>query len=154
MVRNGIWVAFLLIVVGLSIWFVVKAGCDLIAYYQYNTMVSANIETWETRAVDADQYGIYADFSYEYEGKNYRSEGFIKKSYPNLWAAKAAQQDLEKIQKSEWNVWINPNAPENAVFGRQFPYKATLSAVVLIGLVIYFICLGLYAGVRSEQRRK
>jgi len=149
--RNAIWIAFFLIVVGFSIWFVVKAGYDLIHYYQLNTSVPVTIEKWEVMEIGANKYAIQASFSYEYQEKKYQGVGQVGESYPNLWAGKRA---LEKFEKQSWNVWLNPKAPEKAVLDKKFPYKGALSAAVLIGLVAYFICLGLYVGVKNEQRRQ
>jgi len=151
MQRNAIWIAFLILVFGFSIWFVVKAGYDLIHYYQLSQQAPVKIEKWEVQEQDANKYAIQVSYSYEYDGKNYQGSGLFGERYPNPWAANRA---LEKFETQTWNVWLNPKTPEKATFDRKFPYRATISAVVLIGLAIYFICLGLYVGVKNEQRRK
>jgi hypothetical protein len=149
--KNAIWVAFLLIVMGFGVWFVVKAGYELIHYYQLSLQIPVAVQKWEVEELDANKYAISLSYSYEYDGKNYRNRGKIGSAYPNPWAANRA---LEKFEQEKWYAWVNPQAPQKAVLEKRFPYKAAVSAVVLLGLVIYFICLGLYVGVKNEQRRQ
>ncbi len=148
--KNAIWIAFLLIVMGFGTWFVVRGGYALIHYYQFSLQVPATIEKWEVDQRDANKYALTAFYSYEFDGKNYRAKGQVDDLYPNPWAANRV---LEKYKEQKWNVWINPKKPQKAVLEKKFPYKGTISAVVILGLVIYFICLGLYVGVKNEQRR-
>ena len=149
--KNALWVAFLLIVMGFGMWFVVKAGYELIHYYQLNSQIPITIVKWEVEELNANKYAIAASYAYEFEGKNYRNRGRIGSYYPNPWAA---NRSLEKLEKQTWHAWINPQAPQKAALEKKFPYKAAVSAVVLLGLVIYFICLGLYVGVKNEQHRQ
>ncbi|MCC5831623.1 MAG: DUF3592 domain-containing protein [Chlamydiales bacterium] len=149
--KNAIWVAFLLIVMGFGIWFVVKAGYELIHYYQLSAQIPVKIEKWEVKEQEANKYIIEAFYAYEFEGKNYRNRGRVGSTYPNPWAANRARDQFEE---ERWYAWINPQMPQNALLEKKFPYRAAVSAVVLLGLVIYFICLGLYVGVKNEQRRE
>ncbi len=150
MQRNAIWLAFVIIVLGFSVWFIVKAGYDLARYYQFNTEVPIAIEKWEVIEKQANKYAVEVAYTYEYEGKDYQGEGQLGDDYPNPWAASRA---VERMKQEKWGVWIRSSIPDKGLLRRKFPYKAALSAVVLIGLVIYFIILGLYAGVKNEKRR-
>ena len=148
--RNAIWISFFLIVVAVSIWFVVSAGYDLIRYYQFNTQVPITVEKQEVKEVGANDYRIEIAYSYTFEGKNYEGVEQLSEIYPNPWAAHRA---LEKFKEQKAYVWINTKAPETPRIEKQFPYKAAVSAAVLIGLVIYFFIIGLYVGVRNERGR-
>lgn len=150
MQKNIIWVTFLLIVTGFSVWFVIKGGYDLIRYYQFNLEIPVSVGRWEIVELEANKYALSASYSYEFEGKDYMGKAQLSKDYPNPWSAERA---LVKFKESEQTIWISPRAPQEGVLERSFPYKATLSAVLLLGLVIYFICLGLYVSVKNEQRR-
>ncbi|MCH9627747.1 MAG: hypothetical protein S4CHLAM2_13900 [Chlamydiales bacterium] len=150
MQRNVIWIAFLLIMTGFATWFVVSAGRDLMRYYQISTQVSATVEKWDIKERGPNQYVVQAVYSYDFGGKSYPGSGPVTEAYPNPWAA---TQALEKMKKRKWSVWINPKVPDQSILDRKFPYKATLSAVILIALSAYFICLGVYAGIKNEQRR-
>lgn len=150
MKRSAIWIIFLLLVFGFTVWFVVVAGFQLIDYYKLTTQVEVKVEKWDVAEISSNKYAVQAIYSYEFGEKDYRGNGQIGSSYPNPWAAKRA---VEKWTKERWFVWVNPKAPEKAVIDRKFPYKATVSAAILLGLVIYFICLGIYVGVKYERRR-
>ncbi len=150
MQRNVIWIAFLLIITGFATWFVVSAGRDLMRYYQISSQVPATVEKWEVREQGPNQYEIQALYSYDFDGKSYRGSSQAGETYPNPWAA---NQALEKLKSRKWSVWINPKVPNHSIMERKFPYKATVSAVILIALAAYFICLGVYAGIKNEQRR-
>lgn len=150
MQKNIIWVTFLLIVTGFSVWFVIKGGYDLIQYYQFNQQIPVSVDKWEVVELEANKYALSASYSYEFEGKNYTGKAELSRHYPNPWSAERA---LVKLKENEQAIWINPNNPHKGVLERKFPYKATLSAILLLGLVVYFICLGLYVSIKNEQRR-
>lgn len=149
--KNVLWIAFLFLIVGFGLWFVVKAGYDLIRYYQFSAQIPTQIEKWEVKELEANKYVIIASYSYEYQGIYYQATGQIGTIYPNPWAAR---RGLERFETQNWQAWLNPKAPQAAVLEKTFPYKAAISAAILLGIVVYFICLGLYVGIKHEQRRQ
>ncbi len=146
--RNAIWIGFLLIVVGVALWFVVKTGYDVYSYFQLNTQVPIKIEKWSVQEVKADQFLVNVHYSYDYQGKSYTGVGSIGSKYPNPWAANRAQQ---QFVKQEWSIWIHPKHPEKGMLEKKFPYKTAISALVLLGLTIYFFVLGTYVRAKSGR---
>ncbi|MFZ0565258.1 MAG: hypothetical protein WAM28_03650 [Chlamydiales bacterium] len=146
--RNAAWIAFLLIVVTISLWFVVKAGSDLLHYARMNMQTPATIEKWTIEELKNGEYRINAIFSFTFKNKNYQEKGQVGGRYPNPWAA---EQALARFSKKNWMAWVDPKSPSKALLEKKFPYKTALSASVLLGLTIYFFCLGFYVGKENDH---
>lgn len=65
--------------------------------------------------------------------------------FKNPWSA---EQGLERFEKSSWMAWYDQREPMRSTLSKKFPYKSTLSGIVLVGLSLYFIGLGLFVGGR------
>lgn len=141
--KNAVWIGFLLIVVVIALWFVVKASYGVIAYTRLSTQVEIEVHKWSVEQKKTDQFAVLAHYSFEYEDKEYVGAMTTGSFYPNPWAANRA---IEKFSEQRWSVWINPKHPNKAVFQKKFPYKSAFSAVILLGLSIYFFILGTYMG--------
>lgn len=116
------------------------------AIYRYSRLseqIPAQVEEWSVQEVKADQFEVRAHLSYTFQGETYHHTLPVGRRYPNPWAAEKAMQQLKG--KSEWKIWIDPKRPEEGVIDKYFPYRATISALILVGIMIYFLFLGLYA---------
>ncbi len=143
--KNLIWIIFLLIIFFMAVWFIFSAAFAITDYYQYSIQVPTKIEKLEVKEIKADQFAVLADFSYEYEGKTYRGSGKVGSYYPNPWAADKAQKQYASMQ---WPAWIKSKHPEKAVLEKNFPVKRTVSAAILLCLLIYFAILTAYVRVK------
>ncbi len=141
--KNAVWIGFLLIVVVIALWFVVKASYGVVAYTRLSTQVEIEVYKWSVEQKKTDQFVVLAHYSFEYREKEYSGVTATGSLYPNPWAANRA---IEKFSEQRWSVWINPKHPDKAVFRKKFPYKSAFSAVILLGLSIYFFILGTYMG--------
>lgn len=138
--RNRIGLIFLIIVGALATWFIIKAGYDLYTYSRLSERVPVTVEKWSIEELKSDQFVVLAHYSFEYQGKNHVGKGGVG-TYPNPWAAQEAQK---QFSQKKWSVWLDPKHPELAVMQKYFPFKRTLSALILAGLLIYFLTLNKY----------
>jgi hypothetical protein len=148
MVRNWIWIIFLVLVAAFTLWFIIKAGSAATHYFQLKTQVPATIEKWEVEEIRAERFAVVAHYSFEFQDKIYRGKGQAGELYPNPWAAGKAQK---QFAEKRWSVWLNPKHPEKAFLEKRFPYRKTISAGVLAGLSLYFFILGTYVKARHGR---
>jgi hypothetical protein len=143
--KNWIWVGVIGLVAVLALWFVVRAGCEVYRYLQLDKVVEVSVESWSVEERGSNQYAVMATYTYDLGGKNYSGKEQVGGKYPNPWAAGEAKN---RFATQKWSAWVNPHHPEKSVLEKHFPVKKTVSALVLLGLALYFLLLGLYMRVK------
>ena len=142
MQKTVIWIALMLVVLGSALWFSVRTVHGIVDYVRLSNQVSVQIENWHVKEVKSGQFALLAQFTYAFKGKEYQAVRSVGSLYPNRWAA---EQGKERWAKKQLTVWLDPRNPQKTVsFNKKFPYKATISLGILIGLLLYFIGLGCY----------
>ncbi|MFN0065947.1 MAG: hypothetical protein ACKVOH_06905 [Chlamydiales bacterium] len=141
--RNSTWLALLVVVVGLALFFGVKASLSLSNYYALSEQIPVEVHQWEIVDVGRDNYFLIANYSFDRAGKTYGGSGRVGYIYRNPWSA---EKGLEQFRDAKLRAWVNPKKPEKMALVKNYPYKMVLSALVLAGLALYFIFLGLYVG--------
>jgi hypothetical protein len=125
-------------VISAAIWFVIKAVHEVYNYSQFKVRVEAEIDRWEVHELSSDQFVVMAQYSYIYQEKKYNGEDRTGQVYPNPWAANVAKS---RFLKQKWSVWLNPKKPEKSMIEKHFPIKSTISTIVLLCLILYFLWL-------------
>ncbi|MCB1180957.1 MAG: hypothetical protein KDK55_02910 [Chlamydiia bacterium] len=139
--RNAIWIAFILILCSLSTWFGINAYFALHQYFQLKESAPATIIAWKTKNVKNNRTLLLATFNFVYREHIITGESPVAPSFPNPWAAEKAQSYLAK---KKWTAFFHPHHLDQATLQKKFPTKLSVSALVMIGLLIYFISLGRY----------
>ncbi|MEM1282783.1 MAG: hypothetical protein AAGG81_04440 [Chlamydiota bacterium] len=140
--KNKIWLIFLGAITLVVIWFCWGTVDQFTHYYSLKAKVSVHDIHWQILKIGDEDYQIQAEYTFEYEGGAYSSlQLFEKTVFPNLWAA---EYRLEKMKAKKWVVWFNPDNPKVSSLTKGFPLKQALSAIVLLGLWLYFVWLGFY----------
>jgi hypothetical protein len=147
--RNYYWLILLLIICCLAFWFIYKAGREIYAYYQLNVQKEAHIDRWSIKELKSDRFVVLAHYDFDYKGKSYQGEGQVGNFFPNPWAAQEAQK---KFASRKWMVWLNSNDPAKSAIEKHFPLKKTLSALILIGLALYFLTFAIYLRFKNLSR--
>lgn len=138
--RTRIGFIFLIIIGALATWFIITAGYELYTFSRLSEKVPITVEKWSIEELKSDRFAVRGHYSFGYQGKNYQGKGDVG-TYPNPWAAQEAQK---LFSQKKWSVWIDPKHPESAVVKKHFPFKRTLSALILAGILIYFLTLNKY----------
>ncbi|NGX60706.1 MAG: hypothetical protein K940chlam9_00173 [Chlamydiae bacterium] len=142
--KNAVWVSFVLLVSVTALWFVVKGGHAFYNYVQLDVTTIAKVESFEVVELGTEQFALQVGYTYEYKGREYTGQNPLGSSFPNPWAAQKALEKRGELE--EIPIWISSKHPTRSVLEKHFPAKRVLSALVLLGLVIYFVVLGLYTG--------
>ena len=141
MYRKAIWIPFTIVVALIAFWFIIKASHEVREYLLLKVQVEVVVDRMEVQEFKSDQFVVVAYYTYSYQEKNYLGQGQLGGTYPNPWAANEAKA---RFSKQKWSVWLDPLHPVKSVVEKHFPIKRTLSAAVLLGLVLYFFILAVY----------
>ncbi len=144
-----VWFGILLLIFSSASWYIFKAGKSIYHYKQLSEEVPVLMEKVEVEKLRENSYAILARFSYSFNQKDFQAEARLSERYPNPWAAESA---LRRIEGKSGVAWLNPNRPQQVTLERSFPYKTTISGVVLIGLMIYFMILGYFIVAKWQKQ--
>lgn len=140
--KNPLWLIFLAGISLVTLWFCGVAFYRVYQYSRLNGVTDATNITWSILKLDEDNYFPYAHYSYLIREKEYVGEEALKeKEYKNEWAVK---ESLPEITSKQWQVWYDPYSPAFSSLQRHFPLKEVVSAILLLGIVLYFFGLGYY----------
>ncbi|CCB85441.1 MULTISPECIES: hypothetical protein [Parachlamydia] len=152
--KNQGWLIFLLII-GLPTFFF--SGTALYKLYNYSHLdAKTQAEKIEWSVIKEEPWSILnlvgwgeeryilkVAFEFESEGVFYKKEAYDDSfRFRNEWAA---QQEIAQEQNKKHFVWFQSSNPRHANLQKAFPVKECLSAIVLLGIFIYFVCLGFSA---------
>jgi hypothetical protein len=142
--KNLSWLAFLAVIALIVVWFSAATTYDLYSYYIVNTQTFPTKVEWSIKGKSSDRYILSA--KYQYRIKNTLFEGETAFHAMTYKSPRAAEIKLAEHKKQEWAVWYSARNPENSTLLKLFPYKSCAYAVILWGLLLYFVWLGFYVG--------
>jgi hypothetical protein len=122
----------------LVLYMIGRTSQSIVAYLRLRDRVPATLERCEVVENKRYQYTLVADFSYLVQGKVYRGRERIGDLYPNPWAA---DRGCQLLPTHDWHVWYEAKHPEKGVLIKKFPSRQTISASVLLFLLLYFLVL-------------
>jgi len=143
--KNRSWIALVIFVAAMTLWFGGKALVSLYNYYSLTNRIELSVKRFEIRGNGSDAYRLIAHFTTPQGGEG---EGVVGSVYRNPWSAERAK---EKFENKPLEAWFNPKKMNRISFTRKFPLKPVVSALALLGITTYFLCLGLY--VASQDRK-
>jgi hypothetical protein len=149
--RNPIYLVLIGAIALLTAWY---SGSSLYWYYQYTTLSSQapatinkwNIITdsnkWSFKWFSDATYLVEMEYSFIVDHKQYTGRTvFSDEKHRNPWAA---EQRAVQMSQKPWTAWYNPSHPNHSALQKYFPFKECISAVILWGVLLYFIWLGSY----------
>ena len=142
--HNRAFVLLLLGLVGLTLWFVSRAAIQTHHYYGLTHNVELDVEGWTIKGNGKDHYRLIAHYVSPFGA----GEGAVGPMFRNPWAAEKAKKNFEKQSLS---AWFNPKKRELCL-EKSFPKKSILSALVLLGITVYFVALGVYVAAQNRKR--
>lgn len=135
---NKLFLSLLAIIGVTFVFFMTTSIFDLNRYFSLSHQGEATILTTRIHERGSDQYLLISMLSYQLEGTHYFIEKEMK-AYPNRLAAERGGKKWEKLKKVTF--WYNPKDPLQTKMEKKFPYKTTLTTILLFFLGIYFISL-------------
>lgn len=149
--QSRAWQIFIICMSLVTAYWTAAAVHQVNAYVHLTGQMQPDQITWTYQEVSSDLYAPLATFTFTTEGKQIQGSTLL--SRPRFRSASAAESVLQELKKQMWPVWYAPGRPEQATIERRFPLKDCLSALILLGLFVYFVLVRLYVR-RFEGDRK
>jgi hypothetical protein len=141
---------FLGMLTSFLILFGVYTSLYIYGYFSLRESAPATITDWSVAPKKENRYSVRAKFIFDYEGKPCDGNSEVGQIFPNPWAA---ENGIATFSQKAWQVWFDPNHPEKATLEKHFPFKVTISFLVILGLVIYFCYLGRFIFLNRPRMR-
>ncbi|MCH9634328.1 MAG: hypothetical protein S4CHLAM7_10740 [Chlamydiae bacterium] len=140
--RNKVWIFFIsLVFLGTSI-FALKAFVQLGQFLSLKERVEVSSIEPCIKKLGSGKYRLKVRYYYTVKNQSYCRDYLVSKYfYKNRWAA---QEAFAKLAGAPHSAWYSPHHPEKALFDKSFPVKGVFSAILLIGILIYFYMLARY----------
>ncbi len=129
-----VWVAGII-----TAGFLGSACYELWRYQQLEARVPAAIKEWKILEKSPSQFALKASYTFEYQGKVYRSKTVFAKPYH--FNRISAEKQIKNISTQPWSVWIQPSHPERSSLQKTFPLKKCLYSLMCLGVFLYFFQL-------------
>lgn len=146
--QNVYWKALLTVIGMGTLWFTYLAISLWYGYISLDTAIMPKNIEWTVKPISEEVFYIQAEYHFQWKGNDFSGTSQLEDhSFRNSWAAEKA---IDAYKKLSWPVWFSSSHPKYSSLQKNFPLKECLSALVLWGLVIYFI--GLQHYVKLMQR--
>lgn len=141
--RNPVWIGFLGIMLLLTAFFCFTAVKGVWVWSAYSEKIEVRVLNWEIIQTKSGDLQPVLRYLMSENGTNkIITSSYKNKRFRNEWAANKFLDEVKNI--STWPVWVRPNKWEGAKLTRSFPWKSVVYAIVLLGIMGYFIWLGAY----------
>jgi hypothetical protein len=137
-----IWKVLFSLAAIVTLWFSVKVGKQLQSYYAFSQKISIEVEDWGSSEVGKNQFGVRANYIYKVGEQQYGGTHVF--TTPVFMNAEVIDQQLHKWQGLTWEAWYNPAHPEKSSLQHNFPVKASVQALLALGILLYFAWLRFY----------
>jgi hypothetical protein len=144
MSQNKVWIAILALVGAIALWFCAKALYQVYDYVRFDSQTVAEVESWSVEQVGSDRFALRAVYGFQVGEELYEGESYVPKLV--FLNALAAKRRIEELESGGWAVWYRSRNPALSRLGKVFPYKQCAYALILLGVMVYFIFLGRMAG--------
>ncbi|MCB1118913.1 MAG: hypothetical protein KDK65_03040 [Chlamydiia bacterium] len=143
--RNRAWLSFLFVIAFVVMGYSLYVSTHYRIYASHSASVPIEEIQWNLFTLPSGETKLRADYTFTAETKNWKGTTLIG-DYINPSAAQAA---LPLVKEDAKVVWYDPQSPYLNTIDRVFPTKQVIYAIVLWGILLYFIGLGYYVGAKS-----
>jgi len=148
MYKNRFWLLFLAFIALSTLWY---TGIAAYRYYNYSRLETKAVPSsisWRVAEHGSDSYTLVADYQFPANGKSFTgTTDFSSDVYLN---AATAQKYIPENAALPWKVWYDKNNPEYSTLEKNYPFKEYIYAIILWGILLYFIWLGFYIAKRQQ----
>lgn len=137
--QNPYW-SFFLIFIGLIV--IGYTGFTLMKVYQHARLSEHTNPLsikWSVNKLAEDNFVLQANYEFEWKEKTYTGKRLNEEHYLNAWATR---DELDKMNRDSFQIWFDPDNPQNSTLYKYFPVKYSIYALILWLLFFYFIWLG------------
>lgn len=144
--KNTAWLLFLAIFALFALGYSSVALYKIYRYSRLTSQAPAKEVQWQIKKNWLGKYYIEATYNYEIQNKDYAgTTEFLDAYYVNTWAA---DQKISLFKDKTWQIAYQPTDPNHSTLQKRFPTQECYSAAVVLGLLLYFVILGIYVGIK------
>ena len=136
-----LWILLLIITGALALWRGTVGATKLWNYEKLSTSVPGHVHQIEV-VPKGSKYALQAVYAYGYEGKTYTKKMLLEKPYHLNRAS--AESAVKQLKGMDWQVYLDPKAPHFSSLESQFPIRAVVYGVCLVGVFIYFVYMRIH----------
>ena len=118
-----------------------SAGRELYTYRVLTAQTKAQSVQWAVVELSDERYVLQGNYIFRVDGIEHAGSTTFDHPYRNAWAANKA---MPEYANKQWEVWYSPKNLLYSSLQKNFPLKECVSAIILWGLLVYFIGLKLY----------
>jgi hypothetical protein len=133
------WILLFIFLAMPTLWFCAKAGYELICYARLSSHTKARVVSWEVEELSLSK--LYLKCSYTFEVNGTLHEGKTRFMQPEFLNRPSAEQALTTFSSYSWSAWYAPKNPSFSSLQKLFPYKNSFSALISLGVLLYFYFL-------------
>lgn len=141
-----VWMVLLILTSLVSTWFVGGALFQVWRYFSLDQQAKAHIRSWEVVESHSGRYAVEAE--YDFLVKNTLYEGRMLFSHLYFISPSAAESAIAEMNKQSWMAWYQAGDPSCHSLQRLFPFKASIHAILTLGVLVYFLFLKRWLMVR------
>lgn len=143
--RNPYWMLFMILFLLGILGYSTYAFYEVWQYMRLDKQVKAQSIQWSIITASDEAYIPNASYSFKMGGKDYKNYTRLNETYLNEWAA---QEAIDRLKQAPPLVWFDSSSPDISTLQKNFPLKASLYAILLWMLGLYFAGLGYYVNRR------
>ncbi len=142
--KNSFWLVFVALVGLIAMGYSLMTSYRLYQYSRLTQQAEITSIEWTIKKTWRGKFYLQAQYLFLVKGIAYKGQTeFTDEFYINPWAA---EQKINHFKKAKGKVWHSLHPASYSTLQKKFPTKECYSAAILMGLLVYFIFLGWYAG--------
>lgn len=147
--KNPVYLAFLGVLIGISLWYTVDALLDVFAHNKLTHKTEIASVNWEVKKLGSDRFVPTSQYKFQVNGEEYLGETTLfSPIYRNVWGV---EQLFGELEEQYQKVWYEGKKPSHNSLQKKFPTKKCVTASVVWIIFIYFLGLGFYIGNKNHE---
>lgn len=140
--KNFIWQSFLLVVLLTTLWYTGKAAYKYYGYARLTQKAIATDMKWSIQELSDEDYILESQYTFKVGDHLFQGmTSFANTPYRNQYSATKAKAEMSA---QKWIVWYDASNPHNSSLQKDFPLKECVYAILLWGLMLYFLWISFY----------
>ncbi|NGX58294.1 MAG: hypothetical protein K940chlam3_01199 [Chlamydiae bacterium] len=141
--KNPYLLGFLCLILVATLWIGGKSAWGVYRYLHLSQVTSPETLMISIKKKSSNHYIPTVQYNYQVKGKEFQGKQDL--NHIKYFREEYLENDLSKIKKEEkWTIYYDPANPSRSSLKREFPYKNVAYSFIMVGLLGYFIWLGIF----------
>lgn len=133
-----VWISLLVVTSLISVFFLVKTGGQIAAYFSLNREVETLSTQWSVSEKSPSSFALHVSYLFD-PIKKAPLQGAMELPKPYFLNLPAAQCAMEGFAQKSWKVFYNDKNPSINSLQKNFPFKECLQSLLTLGVFVYFL---------------